>query len=89
MYFSMVFTQGLGSSDLERQGIIDDEILRVITVEVAKTFREAIPEVFGYIKTMMIKLFDEHYVVFTEFVATATTTSVPTTRPHGGDLIQY
>ena len=40
-------------------GTSDEEIRRIIAKEVAATIREAIPEMFGSIKTMLIETFDE------------------------------
>lgn len=82
MYFSMVFTRGSCSRGLERQGSSDDEIRRIISVGVVVTVPEAIPEVFGSIKTMMIEMFDERYVVVIEVVVAATTATVIAARPH-------
>lgn len=52
----MVFTRGLGSIRSERHGDSDDEICRIVDAEAATTVKEAIPEVFGSIKTVMIEI---------------------------------
>ena len=42
-------------------GTSDEEIHRIIHEEVAAAIREAIPEMFGSIKTTLIETFDERY----------------------------
>ena len=42
--------------------------------------REAVPEVFGSIKTTMIEMFSERYVVVFEAAATTATIAVATAR---------
>ena len=42
----------------ESSGVSDDEIRRMIHDEVAATIQEAIPEMFGSIKTTLIEIFD-------------------------------
>lgn len=85
MYFSMIVTRDSRSSDLERSGTSDDEIHRIIVADMAPAVREAILEVFGSIKTMMIELFYECYTVVTKAASTSAITTVAITRPHGGD----
>lgn len=51
---------------------MDDDIWEMITTHVTMIVREAITEVFGSIKTTMIKLFEERYAIVTEAAATAT-----------------
>lgn len=88
--FSMVMiTRGSSSSDPERSGTSDEEILRIIAAMLTTTMREAIPEMFKYVKTTLIDLFNKHYTVFTKVATVAATTSVATVRPHGGYLMQY
>ena len=60
--FSMVvITQGSESRDPERSGTNDDDIRRIITVDVVAATREEIPEIFGSVKTILIELLDECY----------------------------
>lgn len=59
----------------------------IIVAKVAATVKEAILEVFGFIKTTMIEKFDEHYVVVTDAVFVAATVVVVVLMSHGGDLI--
>lgn len=88
--FSMVMiTRGSSSSDPERPGTSDKEILRIISAEVATPMREAIPEMFKSVKTTLIDLFDKRYTAFTEVAIAAATTSVATARLHGGYVTQY
>lgn len=47
----------------------DDEIHRIIAMEVVVTVKEVVPEVFGSIKTVMIEMFDERYATVTQVVA--------------------
>ena len=61
-------------------GTNDEEIYRIIADEVAVSIREAMPKMFGSIKTTLIETFDERYVVVAN-------TDVAAARPHGGDLL--
>nr|KAJ0188610.1 hypothetical protein LSAT_V11C900456990 [Lactuca sativa] len=80
----MVITRNnLGSS-----GTSDEEICRIIHEEVAATIKEAIPNMFGSIKTTLIETFDERYTAVTEAVAAATAT-IATARPQGGDSLLF
>lgn len=65
-----------GVGNLERTGP-SDEICGIIAAAVAMASREAIPELFGFIKTALIEEFDGCYVVVMQ-VATAATTIVVT-----------
>ena len=64
----MVVTRGLGSNNPKRPSTNDDEIYRIVAEEVAATIREAIPEMFGSIKTTLIENFDERYVAVTRLL---------------------
>ncbi|KAL7592767.1 hypothetical protein Lser_V15G32017 [Lactuca serriola] len=57
---------GSGFSDPERLSARDDKIHNIVTAEVAAKIKEAIQEMLGFVKTMLIKNFDEHYVGVTE-----------------------
>ncbi|XP_023771156.1 ras-related protein SEC4-like, partial [Lactuca sativa] len=78
-------------------GTSDDEICRMIHEEVATAIREAIPELFGSVKTTLIEAFDKRYVVVTEEAAAAATTAVATAptaavaaaRPQGGNSLLF
>ena len=72
--FSLVTTRGPGFSvdGLESPGLGKDEICELITTYVTLVVRVAILEVCGSIRTMLIEMFDEHYVAGTE-AATITT----------------
>ena len=50
----MLVTLGSGSSDPKRASFCDDKIRRIIVAEVAATIREAIPDMFWSITTMLI-----------------------------------
>ena len=85
----VVTTRGSCSSDQERLGSSDDKIRMIIATKFATSMREAILEMFGYIKTTLIKQFDECYDAITKVVVAATTITVATARPHGRDSMQY
>lgn len=76
--FGMVVTTGSGSSvdGLERPGLSDDEIRELITTHVNLVVIMAIAKVFVFIKTILIKMFDERCVVVTEDVVVATTATI-------------
>ena len=61
--FSMVLTRGYGSGSgaggLDRSGLMDDHLWELIVVEMASVVRGVTLELFGSIKTDMIKLFDK------------------------------
>lgn len=59
----------------------DEVICMIIAEEAATTIREGIPEMFGFIKTMLIENFDERYAAVTEDAAAATLAAA---RPQGG-----
>lgn len=81
----MVFTWGSGSSGPEKQGTSDDEICRIIAAKVVVAVWEAIPKVFGSIKTVMIVMFDERYAAVTEAAAATATTAIVGARPNRVD----
>lgn len=54
-------------------------------MEVSVAVMEAVPEVFGSIKTMMSEMFDERYATVTEVVAFVSTAVVAVAKSHGGD----
>ena len=68
LFFSMTVTRGLvsGAYGLERPGLTDDEIRKIITTQVTLAVREVIPKMFGSFKTVMIELFDEHFAAVIE-----------------------
>lgn len=78
----VVTNPGIGCSDPKKTGNIDDEIHMIIAAEVAATMMEAVPQMFGSVKTTMIELFDELYDSVTEVVVVV---AVAATRLHGGD----
>ena len=59
--FSMVFTRGFGfgASGKDRLGLSDHSIYEFIATKVIAACWSSILEVFGFIKTAMIKLFDK------------------------------
>ena len=59
----------------------DEEIRRIIHEEVAATIREAIPEMFGPIKTTQIETFNERYAAVTKVDAAASTAAVAVAKP--------
>lgn len=67
------------------QGIGDDKIHKIIETKASAAVREAIPEVFRFIKTVMIEMFDECYVVVTKAAATIATTTISAVRSHMAD----
>ena len=83
----MVFTRGSGSGagGLDRPGLTVDNICELIASKVADVVWGAIPEVFGSIKTVMINLFNERYVVVSKVAAVAATVYVATTWIQKGD----
>lgn len=89
VYFSTVFIRGSSSSSLERQGIRNDKIRRIIIAEVEITVREAILEVFRSIKTKIIDMFDKRYAAVIKVVAVAVTAVITTARSRRGDSMQY
>ena len=89
VHFSMTFTRGSGSSSMGMHGISDEEIRQIIATEVAIVVRQAIPKVYGSIKAMMIKMFDDHYATVTEANIAIATIAVVTARFYGGDLMRY
>lgn len=70
----MLIIRNLGSkaSAQERPGLIDEEILEMITTQVIMAVREVTLEVFRSIKTDMIEMFDERYVAVIEVVVATT-----------------
>ena len=74
----------LGSS-----GTSDEKIHKIIHEVVAATIREAIPEMFRSIKTMLIEIFDERYIVVTEATAAAATVALAAARPQVGDSMLF
>ena len=63
-------------------GTSDEEIHRIIAEELAADIREAIPDMFGYIKTSIIETFDECYAAVKEAAAVATA-ALAAARPQG------
>ena len=51
--------------------------------------REAILEMFKFVKTILIEMFDERYVAAIEVAAATTTTVVPAAGLQGGGSIKY
>ena len=68
------FDSGVDGPD--RPGLSDDEIRELITTQATLADRVAIQEVFGSVKTMLIEMFDECYVIVTKFVSTTATTAI-------------
>ena len=89
VYFSVVFTQGLGFIDLGMHGISDKEIRQIISSKVVVTVNEAIPEVFGSIMTSMIKIYDDRYGAVIEATVAAFTSTTTAARSNEGDSMQY
>lgn len=61
----------------------DDEIYKMITTQVTMAVWEAFSEMFMSIKTAIIKLFDDCYIVVTEATASAATIIVTAAGFHG------
>ena len=57
--------------------------------EVAAALREAIPEMFGSIKTTLIETFDERYAAITEDPTATSTAAVTVARPQGGKSLLF
>ena len=81
MCFSMVVTQGSGSNNPKRPSASNDEIGKIIVAEVAATIREAIPEMFGFVRTILIETFYERYAAITEADVAAATATLDAVRP--------
>lgn len=83
--FNMAIMRGSRSrvDGSERPRLTDDDILEMITTQVTKVVREAILEMFGSIKTVMIEIFDERYGAVTEAAIVVTTAVVATTELQG------
>ena len=62
-------------------GVSDEELRQMIHDEVAAAIRAEIPEMFGSIKTTLIKTFDERYAALTDAAIAA---AVAAARPQGG-----
>lgn len=76
---------GSGVGDLERLGTTNEEIYKIIGVEVAAKIREAILNMFVSIKTMFTMMFDKCYGVIIEVtIAPIAATGLP-----GGGSMQY
>ena len=67
----------------ESSGVSDEEIYRMIHEEVVVAIQAEIPEMFTYIKTMLIETFDERYAALTDDVVDAATVAVAAARPQG------
>lgn len=89
--FSMAITRGSGSGAnvSERLGLTGDEIHEMITTQVTMSVREAIPEIFGYVKTTVIELFDELYAFVSELVVVTATVAVVVVGFRGRRMLQY
>ena len=70
-------------------GVSDKELRQMIHDEVAVAIHTKTPEMFGSIKTTLIKTFDERYTAYTEAVAAAATANVVVARPQGCDSLLY
>lgn len=82
--FNMPITRGSGSGvgGLARPRLTSNDTHEMITNQVTKDVREAIPEI-GSIKTTMIEFFDERYATMTEVAAAASTIVVSTVQWRG------
>ena len=89
MCYGMVVTQGSGSNNPDKPGTNDDDFRWIVAIEVTAEIRGAISEMFGSIKTMLIKTFDKRYATITEATVVAATTVVSAVRPQGGDSLWY
>ena len=87
----MVTTRGSVSSagGPERPRLGDDEIHDLITTHVILAVREAIPKVFQSIKTILIEIFGESYVVFHEVAAIIATATIIDAGLQGGGCMLY
>lgn len=72
-----------------RAGLEEEEIPRIITTEVALAIREAIPELFGSVKTVLIEEFDWRYVAVTQVVVVVTIIVVDIAGFQRGRAMQY
>lgn len=81
----MAITRSLGSGadGLKKPGLTDSEICEMITTQMTMAVMEAILRMFGSVKTAMIEMFDERYVVVTEVDAVTGTTIVATAGVQG------
>ena len=73
--------RGSASSVPDRSSASEEEICRIISIEVVVEIRKAIPKMFASIMTTLIDTFKKHYVVVTEATATAATTTITAARP--------
>lgn len=64
---------------MEWPGFMNDEIRDMITTQVTMEVSEAIPQMFGSFKTMMIEIFEECYAAVSEVTGIAPTTCVAIT----------
>lgn len=62
----------------------DDEIHEIITTQVTMIVRQAMSEMFGFVKIVMIELFEERYATVSEPVVV-----VDATRFHGRGMMRY
>ena len=86
-----MYTRGSGSTvgSPERPCLTDDDICKLIATKVYAVIQGAIPEVFGSIKTVMIKSFDERYAFVSETATTVATATIVDTGVQGRGLIQH
>lgn len=84
--FSMVVKRGSDSlvDGLKRPGLSGDEIQELIATPVTVVVREAIPEMSGSVKTILVEMFDEHYVANTEDATAVATSSISVVRLQSG-----
>ena len=61
----------------------------IIHEEVATIILEAIPKMFGSIRTTLIETFDERYAAVMEAVTAVATVAIAAARPHGGDSLLF
>lgn len=76
MVFTIGSSSGYGEGDQDRLGLADDWIWELIATEVVATIWSSILDLFGSIKTTMIKIFDDHYDALTETAAVVDTVVV-------------
>ena len=71
-----------------RDGLGEEEIIGILVAKVVEAFMEAIPELFGSVKTVLIDKFDWRYAAITQ-IGASTTTSVTITRSQRIEVMQY
>lgn len=65
------------------------EIYRIIVAKVVDAIREAIPKLFGLVKTALIEEFDRRYVIVLQVATAAAIVTIIIIEPQGTGAMQY